>query len=189
MITDNQNVAVEQQAGQETSRTKSNQETGAPRTFEVVEFDLAGGRYAIDINLVREIVEMVPITPIPRAPHYITGVINLRGEITNIVNLTMHLHLPDQPVTENQKIIVFTADTVKGNNVGIVVDSISSVTTVTPSQIKSSVSSDEERKGKYVKAIISFAGEESSERHDGLVIWLDILKLFKDIESKQSPAA
>ena len=37
-------------------------------TIDVVEFELGGERYALDINLAREIVEMIPITPIPRAP-------------------------------------------------------------------------------------------------------------------------
>ena len=83
-------------------------------SIEVVEFALADGRYAIDIHLIREIVEMVPITPIPRAPPYITGVINLRGEITNIVNLNKHLALPPKELSKSQKIIVFTADTIKG---------------------------------------------------------------------------
>ncbi len=48
-------------------------------TIDVVEFELGGERYALDINLAREIVEMIPITPIPRAPPFISGVINLRG--------------------------------------------------------------------------------------------------------------
>jgi len=54
-------------------------------TVDIVEFVLGGERYALDIQLAREIVEMIPITPIPRAPSYISGVINLRGEITNIL--------------------------------------------------------------------------------------------------------
>ena len=55
--------------------------------IDIVEFEINNERYALDIGLTREIVEMIPITPVPRAPPYIAGIINLRGEITNIINL------------------------------------------------------------------------------------------------------
>ena len=65
---------------------------------EVLEFTLGNEHYALDITPVREIVEMTPITVIPRAPEHITGVINLRGEIVNILNLNSFLKLPNQPI-------------------------------------------------------------------------------------------
>ena len=97
-------------------------------SVDVVEFELSGERYALDIQLAREIVEMIPITPIPRSPPFISGVINLRGEITNIMNLNTILGLPDQEVRANQKIIVLVPQAANGNNVGIIVDDVSSVT-------------------------------------------------------------
>jgi len=54
---------------------------------EILEFDLGGESYAMDIGIAREIVEMLPITPIPRAPSHVTGLLNLRGEITTIIDL------------------------------------------------------------------------------------------------------
>jgi len=60
---------------------------------------LADGRF----NVAREIVEMLPITPIPRSPPYISGIINLRGEITTIINLTHLLGIPGKREGENQK--------------------------------------------------------------------------------------
>jgi len=153
-------------------------------SIEVIEFALADGRYAIDINIIREIVEMVPITPIPRAPPYITGVINLRGEITNIVNLNKHLALPPKELSKSQKIIVFTADTIKGNNVGIVVDSVASVVVVPVSQVKQASEESGEKEGNYVKGIINMSSAGETKQGSGLVIWLDILKLFKNIEKK-----
>ena len=46
---------------------------------EILEFDLGGESYAMDIGIAREIVEMLPITPIPRAPSHVTGLLNLPG--------------------------------------------------------------------------------------------------------------
>ena len=153
-------------------------------SIEVVEFALADGRYAIDVNLIREIVEMVPITPIPRAPPYITGVINLRGEITSIVNLNKHLAFPPKEISKSQKIIVFTADTIKGNNVGIVVDSVASVVVVPESKVKQTSEEKGEMEGNYVKGIINMSSADEAKKESGLVIWLDIPKIFKDIEKK-----
>ena len=159
-------------------------EEAATGPQEVVEFTLAGRRYAIDIQRVREIIDMVPITPIPRTPRFITGVINLRGDITNIVNFNEQLRLPDRPVTAGQKIIVFAADAVRATNVGMVVDGVSSVVLVNASQVKPAV--DAGRRGRsFVRSVICISGTGSDARSDGLVIWLDIEKLFADIQSRK----
>ncbi|KUL00197.1 MAG: Chemotaxis signal transduction protein, partial [Methanomicrobiales archaeon 53_19] len=73
--------------------------------IEIVEFELGGEHYALDIQLVREIVEMKPITEIPRTPPYIKGIMNLRGEITTILSLNHLLSIADQSDGE-RKIIV-----------------------------------------------------------------------------------
>jgi len=189
MKKEDQNATGQQPGRGDAPGRKPDRDGDTKRPLEVLEFVLAGGKYAIDIHVVREIVDMVPITPIPRAPRYITGVINLRGEITNIVNLNLQLNLPDLPITKDQKIVVFTADTIKGSNVGIVVDSVSSVTMVPAARLKPPAVTAEGGKRSYVRGIISTGGAESGERQDGLVLLLDILKLFKDIEAKQTPAA
>ena len=105
-------------------------------TVDIVEFVLGGERYALDIQLAREIVEMIPITPIPRAPPYISGVINLRGEITNIMNLNTLLGLPNQEIRPNQKIIVLVPEAATGSNVGIIVDDVLGVMQVARADIE-----------------------------------------------------
>jgi len=57
--------------------------------IDVVEFELGRELYAMDIQLAREIVEMMPITRIPRAPDYIAGIMNLRGWISILTKLKM----------------------------------------------------------------------------------------------------
>lgn len=96
-------------------------------TVGVVEFQIGGSLYALDIHLAREIVEMMPITPIPRAPSYLEGIMNLRGEITSIVNLSQMLGLAVQERGEGQKIIVLTSEASGGSNVGVIVDDVHSV--------------------------------------------------------------
>lgn len=158
-------------------------------TGEVLEFTLGNEDYALDINIVREIVEMMPITAIPRAPVHISGVINLRGEIVNIVNLNTFLKLPDRPITRDQKIIVLMSDVAGGNNVGIIVDTVSSVTEINASQVDCMTEGLAGNEARYIKGIINSAqnvqdagktSQESSKK--ALIIWLDIQKMFKDLE-------
>jgi len=148
---------------------------------EILEFTLGNEHYAIDITPVREIVEMTPITVIPRTPEYITGVINLRGEIVNILNLNTFLKLPNQPISASQKIIVFMAEAAKGNNVGVIVDNVSSVTEISAAQVDTMTEGIAGNESKYIKGIITTGTVAGGKESRGLIIWLDIQKMFNDI--------
>jgi purine-binding chemotaxis protein CheW len=157
-------------------------------TVDVVEFELGGERYALDIQLAREIVEMIPITPIPRAPPYISGVINLRGEITNIMNLNTLLGLPNQEIRDNQKIIVLVPEAAGGSNVGIIVDDVSSVTQVSEADVEHMGEGFASEFSSFVKGIIKVKGEESEKADKtkkGLIIWIDMQKVLKDLANSK----
>ena len=154
-------------------------------TVDIVEFILGGERYALDIQLAREIVEMIPITPIPRAPPYISGVINLRGEITNIMNLNTLLGLPPREIQENQKIIVLVPDAASGSNVGIIVDEVTSVLQVAETDIEHLGEGLSSEVSSFVKGIIKLKGDESDKKKStGLIIWIDMQKVLEDVAGK-----
>ena len=153
-------------------------------TVDVVEFVLGGERYALDIQLAREIVEMIPITPIPRAPPYISGVINLRGEITNIMNLNTLLGLPPQDTRENQKIIVLVPEAASGSNVGIIVDEVTSVLQVAESDIEHLGEGLSSEVSSFVKGIIKLKGDGSDKKNTGLIIWIDMKKVLEEVATK-----
>jgi purine-binding chemotaxis protein CheW len=154
-------------------------------TVDVVEFELGGERYALDIQLAREIVEMIPITPIPRSPAYISGVINLRGEITNIMNLNTLLGLPDQEVRDNQKIIVLVPEAAGGSNVGIIVDDVSSVLQITEADIDHMGEGLSSEFSSFVKGIIKIKSDDPNKKNKSLIIWIDMLRVLKDQASHQ----
>jgi purine-binding chemotaxis protein CheW len=154
-------------------------------TVDIVEFELSGERYALDIQLAREIVEMIPITPIPRSPAYISGVINLRGEITNIMNLNTLLGLPSQEIRDNQKIIVLVPDAAGGNNVGIIVDDVSSVLQISESDVDHMGEGFSSEFSSFVKGIIKIKSDDTEKKKKGLIIWIDMLKVLKDLATKQ----
>jgi purine-binding chemotaxis protein CheW len=153
-------------------------------TVDVVEFVLGGERYALDIQLAREIVEMIPITPIPRAPPYISGVINLRGEITNIMNLNTLLGLPNRDVRDNQKIIVLVPEAASGSNVGIIVDEVTSVLQVAEADIEHLGEGLSSEVSSFVKGIIKLKGDGSDKKSTGLIIWIDMKKVLEDVATK-----
>ena len=66
---------------------------GAELLRELLAFGLAGSSYAIPVERVREIVRLREITPMPRVPDFVKGVIALRGEIVQVVDLRMCLGL------------------------------------------------------------------------------------------------
>ncbi|WAI02499.1 chemotaxis protein CheW [Methanogenium organophilum] len=146
---------------------------------DVVEFRIANGYYAIDVQIAREIVEMMAITPIPRAPDYITGVINLRGEVTNIINLSRLIGLPESEASDSQKIIVLMPDASQGSNVGIIVDDVNSVMQVEEKDVEAlgeGLSSDVTE---YVKGIIKVKEDASDAMR--LIIWVDMHKVLSQI--------
>ncbi|MDO8871155.1 MAG: chemotaxis protein CheW [Methanoregula sp.] len=153
--------------------------TGIEELIEVVEFMLGGKRYALDIQLVREIVVMMPITPIPRAPEFISGVLNLRGEITYIINLNKLLDVDNPEIRKDQKIIVFVSGAAKKNNVGIIVDNVSSVIQVKKEDIEKMNDSASSKVSGFVKGIIKLKSEDHEKKGKGLLIWIDMEKIFK----------
>lgn len=152
-------------------------------TIGVVEFQIGGSLYALDIHLAQEIVEMMPITPVPRAPPYLEGIMNLRGEITNIISLSRMLDLSGQENTESQKIIVLAPEAANGSKIGIVVDDVHSVIQVAETDVErldAAISSQA-----YMKGIIKLQGSDGLDREKkgdkDLVIWIDIQKAIGDL--------
>jgi purine-binding chemotaxis protein CheW len=153
-------------------------------TVEVVEFILGGEHYALDIHLAREIVEMLQITPIPRAPHYISGVINLRGEITNIMNLNTMLGLVNQEARDNQKIIVLVPEVVSGSNIGIIVDDVIGVLQVAESDVEHLGEGLASEVSGFVKGIIKLKRDDADKKNTQLIIWIDVQKVIEEVAKK-----
>ncbi len=148
-------------------------------TIDVVEFEIGGEHYAFDIHLAREIVEMIPITPIPGAPPYIAGIINLRGEITNIIRINEILSLNKGRNVEDQKIIVLVTRENEGSGVGIIVDEVHSVNVVPEEDIEKLGENTSYDTSGFIKGIIKV--KKGEDKKEGLVIWLDMEKVLGDL--------
>jgi purine-binding chemotaxis protein CheW len=87
-------------------------------------FFLGPEEYGLEILKVHEIIGMMAITPVPRTPEFVRGVINLRGKVIPTVDLRLKFEMPTVDQTDETCIIVVQAS---GVQVGIVVDRVSEV--------------------------------------------------------------
>ena len=100
---------------------------------EVLSFTLGAEEYGIDILRVQEIRGYEPPTRIANAPHFVKGVINLRGVIVPIVDMRLRFNLADAQYNAFTVVIVMN---IAHRTMGIVVDSVSDVLELAPEQIK-----------------------------------------------------
>ncbi|MBP2133609.1 purine-binding chemotaxis protein CheW [Methanomicrobium sp. W14] len=145
--------------------------------IDVVVFEMNGTYYALDINLTREIVEFMEITPVPRMPEYIAGILNLRGEITKIINLNKVLEIPESHTGESRKIIILTSEESGGSRMGIIVDNVRSVIQIDGDAVEHM--DDAITKEAYLKGIIK---QKSDSEDDRLIIWIDLEKILSDLK-------
>lgn len=95
--------------------------------IQMVTFLLNGEEYGIDVMRVREIISMTEITKTANSPHYVKGVINLRGSIIPIISLRNHFGFSDLVNDDMSCIAVMDF---KGELTGFIIDEISDVTRV-----------------------------------------------------------
>jgi purine-binding chemotaxis protein CheW len=91
---------------------------------ELITFELAGQIFALDIMAIREIRAWTPVTPLPRVPDYVAGVVNLRGTVLPVLDLSARLGWPATEATPRHAIIVCQ---VNGQAQGLIVDSVSDI--------------------------------------------------------------
>jgi purine-binding chemotaxis protein CheW len=101
--------------------------TGSVEVTQLVVFRIAGSEYALPVANVGEILRMVAISPVPEAPEWLPGVINLRGRVIPVVDLRTRLGMPSEGAGLNTPIIVAE---VEGQMVGLVADAVTELLTV-----------------------------------------------------------
>jgi purine-binding chemotaxis protein CheW len=115
------------------ARGASSASVTAHAAREVLSFKLGAEEYGIDILRVQEIRGYEPPTRIANSPHFIKGVVNLRGVIVPIVDMRLRFGLEDAKYDSFTVVIILN---VVGRTVGIVVDSVSDVLQLEPGQIR-----------------------------------------------------
>jgi len=159
--------------------------TGSQRkeggTIQVVEFVLGKEHFAIDLFDVKEVVEYTSITQLPNVPQYLKGIIDLRGEITTIIDLKLRLNITENSdvAAESSRIMVLD-DKITKSKIGILVDDVTSVSTFEGNQVdytSASVSKEDTAIIGIIKRKVKVKDKEKNE----LIIWIDVKQLLADI--------
>jgi purine-binding chemotaxis protein CheW len=104
---------------------------------QLVIFKIAGEEFGVDINEVKEIIRWTDVTRIPNTEVFIKGVINLRGSIVVVNDLSMKLGLPSKEIDDDTRILVVE---VGNNTVGMIVDSATEVLRLEGDKVKNAPS-------------------------------------------------
>lgn len=103
---------------------------------EVVEFVVAQERYAFESRHVRTVHPLEQLTPIPCTPPFVLGIVSLRGEIISIVDIKKFFDLPEQGLTDLNKVIVLASE---GMQFGVLADAIVGVRRIAGKDIQASL--------------------------------------------------
>jgi len=118
--------------------TNQIQTDNRPKPGKYLTFMLGAEHYSLPILKVREIMRLCPITPVPRMPVYIQGVINLRGKIVPVLDLRARFRLPEYADRDRVCIIVVQLDNGDGsaNLMGMIVDMVEEVSQYAEAEIE-----------------------------------------------------
>ena len=126
-------MAEDTRAGQKDQATQGLMELEG----KYLTFRLAEEEYGIPILTVVEIIKMMEVTPVPRTPSYVRGVINLRGRVIPVVELREKFGMPTTADTSETCIIVVKVHSVDGDlEMGIIIDTVSEVLDIAGRQIE-----------------------------------------------------
>jgi purine-binding chemotaxis protein CheW len=144
---------------------------------ELVSFRIGREDFGVDILMVQEIIRLPEITPIPNAPGFIVGVINLRGKIIPVVDLRQRLKiLGNEPEGDSRKTRIMIIE-LNNRVTGFIVDTVVGILKAPASEIEPTpdlVSSSIEVE--YIAGVIKLSSR--------LIILLDFMKILKPREKK-----
>ena len=128
-------MAKNNQTETETTRTTS------AKAGKYLTFQLGAEEYGLEILKVKEIIGLMEITAVPRTPHYVRGVINLRGKVIPVIELRSKFDMETTEDTDQTCIIVVEVASDNGAiQTGVVVDAVSEVLDITEDQIENAPS-------------------------------------------------
>ncbi len=140
---------------------------------ELISFRIGEQEFCVDIMAVREIRGWTQATPLPQAPSYVRGVINLRGAVLPIVDLSARLGLgATQPDVRNVIIVVRIGTRL----VGLLVDAVSEVLTATADMIQPTPDVSCDAVKMFIRGILALDGR--------MVSWITLDKILPEQEAE-----
>lgn len=131
-----------------------------------VTFRLDGETYGVNVMDVQEVLRITDIAPVPGAPPFVLGIINLRGNVVSVIDTRRRFSLAPAETNDASRIIIIESN---GQTVGIQVDAVAEVLDVDSSEIETSPDVGNDESSRYISGMVS-RGEE-------LVILIDVSKI------------
>lgn len=144
---------------------------GSDPEIQLVTFRLKDESYGINVMQVQEVLRVAEIAPVPGAPHYVLGIINLRGNVVTVIDTRTRFGLPQAEIDDLSRIIVIESE---AQVVGILVDAVAEVVDLHVSEIDSAPNVGNEESSRYIQGVAS--------RDSNLLIVVDLNKLLSDAE-------
>ena len=151
-------------------RTKTAEDIN-DEVLQWVTYRLGEETYGINVMQVQEVLRYTEIAPVPGAPDYVLGIINLRGNVVTVIDTRSRFGLPPSETTDNTRIVIIESDE---QVVGILVDSVAEVVYLKTSEIDSAPNVGTEESAKFIQGVSNRDGE--------LLILVDLNKLLTDDE-------
>ncbi len=139
--------------------------------MQYVTFTLEDEVYGINVMQVQEVLREIEVAPVPGAPHYVTGIINLRGNVVSVIDARTRFGLQQREGTPYTRIIVIEA---QQQIIGILVDSVAEVVDIEMSEIETAPNVGNEETARYIDGVVS--------RDERLLILVDLNKLLTEAE-------
>ncbi len=136
-----------------------------------VTFQLENETYGINVEQVKEVLRVSEIAPVPGAPDYVLGIINLRGNVVTVVDTRKRFGLMPAETTDASRIVIIE---VEGQEIGMLVDSVAEVMELSLSAIETAPNVGNEDSSRYIQGVASQEGQ--------LLILVDVNRFLDESE-------
>ena len=151
--------------------TNQNVSEKKDETLQWVTFTLENEVYGINVLNVQEVQRYSEISPIPGAPNYVLGILNLRGNVITVIDTRTKFALPDHNITDDSRILILESE---DQVIGLLVDSVAEVVYLKNSEIDDAPNVGNEESSRFIQGV--------SNKKDTLLVLLDSDKILSDEE-------
>lgn len=141
------------------------------KILQYVTFRLDDETYGINVMQIQEVLRYSEIAPVPGAPHYVLGIINLRGNVVTVIDTRTRFGLSQSDVTDQTRIVVLELE---GQVVGVLVDSVAEVVYLKESEIETAPNVGNDESARFIHGVCNKNGE--------LIILVEFEKMLSEEE-------
>lgn len=153
------------------SNTGHSSQAAEDPILQYVTFRLDEETYGINVMQIQEVLRYTEIAPVPGAPDYVLGIINLRGNVVTVIDTRRRFGLSDSDITDHTRIVVLE---IEGQVIGVLVDSVAEVVYLRQSEMETAPNVGNEESARFIQGVCNKNGE--------LIILVEFEKMLSEEE-------